>query len=129
METFLGALLWIVSTLWSLVWLLIGGWVSAALQIIVVVLALFAYRYGWREAPYRAWRGARAVGRWAWAWLRGAEALASASETGGAARVREVEVIRTIRVRNFGDVNLSSLMNAAMMLGLALLASLGGPSP
>ncbi|MFN3869687.1 MAG: hypothetical protein ACK4MF_11565 [Hyphomicrobiaceae bacterium] len=126
METFLGALVWIVSTLWSVIWLLIGGWVSAALQIIVVVLAIFAYRYGWREAPYRAWRGARAVGRWAWAWLRGAEAMAAANDGGGAARVREVEVIRTIRVRNFGDVNLSSLMNAAMMLGLALLTNLPG---
>ena len=129
METFLGAVWWIVATLWSVVWLLIGGWVSAALQIIVLVLAVFAYRYGWREAPYRAWRGAKAVGRWAWAWVRGAEAMAAANEGGGATRVREVEVIRTIRAKDFGDVNLSSLMNVAMLLGLALLASIGSSVP
>ena len=123
METFLGAVWWIVSTLWSIVWLLIGGWVSAALQIVVLVLAVFAYRYGWREAPYRAWRGTKAVGRWAWAWLRGAEAMANAS---GEQRIREIEVIRTIRAKDFGDVNLSSLMNVAMLLGLALLANLPG---
>lgn len=123
MDTLLSAILWIVSSLWSLVWLLIGGWVSAALQIVVLVLAVFAYRYGWREAPYRAWRGARAVARWGWAWLRGAEAMAGGG--GSADRVREVEVVREIRVKEFGDVNLSSLMNAAMMIGLALLAAAG----
>lgn len=124
METLLSALWWIVTTLWAVVWLLIGGWVSAALQIVVLVLAVFAYRYGWREAPHRAWRGARAVGRWGWAWLRGAEAMASAND-GSEPRVREVEVIRQIRVKDFGDVNLSSLMNVAMLVGLALLAVSG----
>lgn len=120
METVLSAILWILSGLWSLVWLLIGGWVSAALQIVVLVLAVFAYRYGWRDAPVRAWRGARAVGRWGWAWLRGAEAMAGAEPS-----VREVEVVREIRVKELGDVNLSSLMNVAMLAGLALLAAAG----
>ncbi|MBL8566336.1 MAG: hypothetical protein JNM89_11530 [Hyphomicrobiaceae bacterium] len=118
METLLSALWWIVTTLWALVWLLIGGWVSAALQIVVLVLAVFAYRYGWREAPYRAWRGARAVARWGWAWLRGAEAMA-----GEEAHVREVEVVRVVRVKELGDVSLSSLLNVSMLLGLALLAA------
>ena len=120
METVLGILWWIISALWSVDWLLIGGWVSAALQIVVLVLAVFAYRYGWREAPYRAWRGARAIGRWGWAWLRGAEAMA-----GTEPQVREVEVVREIRVKEFGDVNLSSLMNVLMLLGLMALARAG----
>ena len=120
METFLSILWWFVSALWGVVWLLIGGWVSAALQIVVLVLAVFAYRYGWREAPHRAWRGARALGRWGWTWLRGAEAMA-----GGEPQVREVEVIREIRVKEFGDVNLSSLLNVALLLGLMLLANAG----
>lgn len=124
METVLGVLWWIVTTLWALVWLLIGGWVSAALQIVVLVLAVFAYRYGWREAPYRAWRGARAVGRWGWAWLRGAEAMAGVNEP-GAGRGREVEVVRVVRAKDFGDVNLSSLMNVSMLAGLLLLAAVG----
>lgn len=121
METVLSVLWWIVTTLWAVVWLLIGGWVSAALQIVVLVLAVFAYRYGWREAPYRAWRGAKAVGRWGWAWLRGAEAMAANERA--EPRVHEVEVIRTVRAKDFGDVNLSSLMNVSMLLGLALLAA------
>ena len=122
METVLGILWWVLSTLWGIVWLLIGGWVSAALQIVVLVLAVFAYRYGWREAPYRAWRGARAIFRWGWTWLRGAEAMAGI-EAGE--RVREVQVVREIRVKEFGDVNLSSLMNVTMLAGLMLVAMAG----
>ena len=119
METLLGLVLWILSTLWSLIWLLIGGWVSTALQIIVLVLAYYAYRYGWRRAPLEAWRGVRAITRWGWNWLRGVEAMADVPER---ERVREVEVVREIRVKDFGDVNLSSLMNVSMLAGLLVLA-------
>jgi len=119
METLLGLVLWILSTLWSLIWLLIGGWVSTALQIIVLVLAYYAYRYGWRRAPLEAWRGVRAITRWGWNWLRGVEAMAGVPER---ERVREVEVVREIRVKDFGDVNLSSLTNVSMLAGLLVLA-------
>jgi hypothetical protein len=119
METLLGLVLWILSTLWSLIWLLIGGWVSTALQIIVLVLAYYAYRYGWRRAPLEAWRGVRAITRWGWNWLSGVEAMAGVPER---ERVREVEVVREIRVKDFGDVNLSSLMNVSMLVGLLVLA-------
>jgi hypothetical protein len=118
METLLGVVLWILSAIWGLIWLLIGGWVSTALQIIVLVLAYYAYRYGWRRAPLEAWRGVRTIGRWGWNWLRGVEALAGGAER---EKVREVEVVREIRVKEFGDVNLSSLMNVSMLLGLMLL--------
>jgi hypothetical protein len=117
METLLGALWWIIKAVWGLVWLLIGGWVSAALQIVVLVLAVFAYKYGWRRAPYEAWRGVKTVGRWGWAWLRGAQALSA----GGEPRVREVEVIRKVHVKDFGDVNVSTLLNVMMLVGLALM--------
>lgn len=120
METLLSVLLWILSTLWSLIWLLIGGWVSTALQIIVLVLGYFAYRYGWRRAPLEAWRGLRAVSRWGWNWLRGVEAMAGGAER---ERIREIEVVREIRVKEFGDVNLSSLMNVSMLLGLMALTT------
>ncbi len=118
METLLGVVLWILSAIWSLIWLLIGGWVSTALQIIVLVLAYYAYRYGWRRAPLEAWRGVRAIGRWGWNALRGVETMAGGPER---ERVREVQVIREIRVKEFGDVNLSSLMNVSMLAGLILL--------
>ncbi|MGD9670414.1 MAG: hypothetical protein AB7U75_15460 [Hyphomicrobiaceae bacterium] len=120
METLLGVVLWILSAIWSLVWLLIGGWVSTALQIIVLVLAYYTYRYGWRRAPLEAWRGIRAIGRWGWNWLRGVEAMSGGAER---ERVREVEVVREIRVKEFGDVNLSSLMNVSMLAGLLLVAT------
>lgn len=116
METLITALWWIVKAVWGVVWLLIGGWVSAALQIVVLVLAVFAYKYGWQRAPYEAWRGAKAMGRWGWAWIRGAQAMA------GEERVREVQVIREIRTKELGDVNLSSLLNVVMLTGLALVA-------
>lgn len=118
METFLSALWWIIKALWGLVWLLIGGWVSAALQIVVLVLAIYTYRVGWRRAPFEAWRGARAIGRWGWAWLRGAEAMSSATSE----RVRYVETIREVRVKEFGDVNLSSLLNVVVLVGLLSMA-------
>lgn len=120
METLLSVVLWILSALWSLIWLLIGGWVSTALQIIVLVLAYYAYRYGWRRAPLEAWRGVRAIARWGWNWLRGVEAMAGGPQN---ERVREVEVVREIRVKDFGDVNLSSLMNVSMLAGLVVLAA------
>ncbi len=122
METLLGVLWWLLSALWGLIWLLIGGWVSTALQIIVLILAYYAYRYGWRRAPMEAWRGVRAISRWGWNWLRGVEAMAGGAERQGE-RVREVEVVREIRVKEFGDVNLSSLMNVSMLVGLMLVAA------
>ncbi len=118
METLLGVVWWIISAIWSLIWLLIGGWVSTALQIIVLVLAYYAYRYGWRRAPLEAWRGVRAIGRWGWSWLRGVEAMSGGPER---ENVREVEVVREIRIKEFGDVNLSSLMNVSMLVGLMLV--------
>ncbi len=119
METMLGVVLWLLSALWGLIWLLIGGWVSTALQIIVLIFAYYAYRYGWRRAPLEAWRSVRAIGRWGWNWLRGVEAMAGAPHS---ERVREIEVVREMRVKEFGDVNLSSLMNVSMLAGLMLLA-------
>ncbi len=118
METLLGVVWWIISAIWSLIWLLIGGWVSTALQIIVLVLAYYAYRYGWRRAPLEAWRGVRAIGRWGWSWLRGVEAMSGGPER---ENVREVEVVREVRIKEFGDVNLSSLMNVSMLVGLMLV--------
>ena len=120
METLLSVLWWIISAVWSLLWLLIGGWVSTALQIIVLVLAYYAYRYGWQRAPLEAWRGIRLISRWAWNWLRGVEAMAGGTER---ETIREVEVVREIRVKEFGDVNLSSLLNVSTLAGVLLLAA------
>ena len=49
----------------------------------------------------------------------------AAANDGSEQRIREVEVIRTIRAEDFGDVNLSSLLNVSMLVGLVLLSVSG----
>ncbi len=59
----LGWLWWAVSSVlglvWTIVWFLLGGWVSALAQIAVVVLIIFGMKYGWRQAPFEVWSRAR----------------------------------------------------------------------
>ena len=40
--------------MWSIAWLLLGGWVSTLAQILVIVFIVFAFKYGWRRAPLTA---------------------------------------------------------------------------
>jgi len=60
-----------------------------------------------------------AFGRFAWKWVR-------ARETDATGTTREVvrERIRIVRVKEPGDVNVSTLMSLAMLAGLALLAAI-----
>lgn len=59
----------ILSTIWSLVWLLLGGWVSAALQVLLVVYIFYALRYGWRQAPVELGRRGLWLARAGWSWV------------------------------------------------------------
>lgn len=114
---------WALSSLlgiiWTIVWFLLGGWVSTLAQITVIVLVIFGMKYGWRQAPYEVWTRLSAFGRFAWGWIR-------AKDPGQTAPVRtEVrEVVRTVRVKEWGDVNLSSLLNVLLMAGLVLVGTL-----
>lgn len=108
---------------WALLWLLLGGWVATAAQIALLVLAVFAYKYGWRRAPGEVAARVVPLGRMAWAWLRGREATAAAGAASArAAPGREPRLVRY--VRRPGDVNLSTLLNLMMLTGLGLLAVL-----
>lgn len=119
----LGWLWWAVSSLlglfWSILWFLLGGWVSTFAQIAVVVGLIFFYKYGWQRAPAELAARVGTLGRWLWNWIRQRETGAS-----GAARVEVREVVRTVRVKEFGDINLSTLMTLLMLTGLALVAAL-----
>lgn len=112
---------WIASALWSaaglilsLVWFLISGWVSTLLQIAVLILAIYGLKYGWRRAPFEIWRRTQGFLRFFWNWIRARDPDAHPG-------VEVREVIREIRVREFGDINLSTAMSLAMLAGLALL--------
>lgn len=113
----LGLLWWVLGFVWSVLWFLISGWVSTLLQIAILVAVVFFLKYGWQQAPSELWRRGSAFARFSWKWLRARETVAGAAP-------REVrERIRVVRVKEFGDVNVSTLMSLAMLAGLALLAA------
>jgi hypothetical protein len=77
--------------------------------------------YGWQRAPMELWRRGRTFALFVWGWLR-SSADAAASQPA----IREVtrEVVRTVRVKEVGDINLSTLLSLLMLAGLALVAAL-----
>lgn len=112
---------WLATILWnaagvvlSLVWFLISGWVSTLLQIVVVIFAVYGLKYGWRRAPFEIWRRTRSFARFFWSWIR-------AREPDPRPGVEVREVIREVRAREVGDVNLSTLMSLAVLAGFVLL--------
>ncbi len=107
----------VVSIAWSLLWFLLGGWVSTLAQIAVLVGIIFFYKYGWQRAPAEIAARVSTLGRYAWGWVRQRE-----TGTAGAPRVEVREVVRTVRVKESGDINVSSLLNVLLFFGIALLA-------
>ena len=103
--------------LWSLIWFLIGGWVSTLLQIVVFVGGIFILRYGWRRGPLEFWQRVQSVAVMGFSWLRGRDLL-------GGSRVEVRQVVRVVRTKEFGDINLSTLLTLIMIGGLALLGHL-----
>lgn len=107
----------VLSVAWSLLWFLLGGWVSTLAQIAVLVGIIFFYKYGWQRAPAEIAARVSTFGRFVWNWVR-------QRETGeaGAPRVEVREVVRTVRVKEAGDINVSSLLNLLVFFGIAILA-------
>jgi len=125
--SWLGWLLWsLLALLWSVVWLLLGGWISTLAQIVVVLMAIFVYRYGWRAAPAELARQTRAVWRFASGAMRASDALseADADRKRVAARAssqsRSTNVGKPASPRHIGDVTI----NASTALTLAMFAAL-----
>ena len=116
----LGTLWWLVATVVkvviSLVWFLVSGWVSAIAQIAVIVGVVYGVKYGWRRAPIEIGLALRRVGHFLWSWIRARDRTAD-----GRSEVRDV--IREVRVKDWGDVNVSTLMSLAMIIGLVALVA------
>ena len=110
-------LLTLLGVLWSLVWFLISGWVSTLLQIAVLIATIYFFKYGWQRAPAELWRRTRSFVRFFWTWIRARE-----PQPVGGVEVREV--VRVVRAKEFGDINISTLLSLLTLLGLALVARL-----
>lgn len=108
------SLTYVVGLIWSLVWFLISGWVSTLLQIAVLIAVIYLLKYGWQRAPYEVWKRTRSFGRFFWSWIRGRDPEPRPYD----------EVVRLVRRREFGDVNVSTLLSLAVLGGLLLLAPL-----
>ena len=115
----LGLVWWLLGLLWSIVWFLVSGWVSTLLQIAILVAVIFFLKYGWERAPSELWRRGSAFVRFAWKWI-GAREI----DPGAATREVSRERIRIVRVKEFGDVNVSTLLSLLVLAGLAVLATL-----
>jgi hypothetical protein len=111
------ALLSLLGILWTVLWFLISGWVSTLMQVALLVAAIFFFKYGWQRAPAELWRRARSFGRLFWTWMRAREPQAAPVAGVG-------EVVRVVRVKEFGDVNVSTLLSLLMLAGLTVVAGL-----
>ena len=107
----------VLGFLWSLVWFLVSGWVSTLLQIALLIATIYFFKYGWQRAPAEILRRTRSFGGFFWSWLRAREPQHSTS-------VEVREVIRVVRTKEFGDVNISTLLSLLMLVGLALVSGL-----
>lgn len=106
-----------LSLAWSIVWFLVGGWVVTAAQIFVVVLAIFAYKFGWRRALGELMSRTSAVSRRAWAWVRRREVEPDRTATPQTGRTQ----VRIVRRSSVGDVNLSTLLSIIALAGIGFV--------
>jgi len=111
---------WVISTVLgaalSLVWFLISGWVSALLQIALLVIVIYFLKYGWQRAPAEIWRRTRAFAGFFLGWIRAREA----------SPVSQGETVRIVKSKEFGDINISTLLSLLMLVGLLLATRLEG---
>ena len=105
-----------LSLVWTLFWFLISGWVSTLLQIALLVGVVFYFKYGWQRAPVEIWKRATQAARFVLGWVRTREPATNEP------RVEVREVVRVVRIKERGDVNLSTMLSLAVLAGLALMA-------
>ena len=114
----LGWLWWVASTMvtgvLALIWFLISGWVSTLLQIALLVIVIYFLKYGWQRAPAEVWKRSRAFAGFFASWIRARDGDGSGREV--------AQTTRIVRVKEFGDVNVSTLLSLLMLAGLLLAA-------
>jgi len=101
--------------LWALIWFLISGWVSTLLQIALLIIVIYYLKYGWQRAPAEIWRRTRSFAGFFWNWLRARDGLQATSA--------DLRVVK-ISGKEFGDINLSTLLSVLMVFGIVLAAQL-----
>jgi hypothetical protein len=94
----------------KLFWFLISGWVSTLFQIAVLVIAIYFLKYGWQRAPVELWRRTRTFGGFFWGWVRARETPVAAASP--------PEAVRVVRHKEFGDINISTLLSLLLLFGL-----------
>jgi hypothetical protein len=105
----------VLSLVWTVVWFLISGWVSTLLQIALLIAVIYTLKYGWQRAPAEIWKHTSSFGRFFWNWVRAREPAAEP-------RTDVREVVRVVRAKEFGDINVSTAMTLAVLAGLVLMA-------
>jgi hypothetical protein len=114
----IGWLWWLVSTLvgtlLGLIWFLIAGWVSTLLQIAVLIGVVYLLKYGWQRAPIEMWRRTRSFVVFFLNWIRAREAAGAAAQPAP---------VRIVKAKEFGDINISTLLSLLMLIGIIILAA------
>jgi hypothetical protein len=111
---------WVISTVlgvaFALVWFLVSGWVSALLQIALLVIIVYFLKYGWQRAPTEIWRRTRSFAGFFLGWIRARDAALLPQEAAP----------RLVKSKEFGDINISTLLSLMMFAGLLLASRLEG---
>ena len=114
MLSWLIGIFWVgLNLAWSFIWFLVGGWFSTLAQIAILFSIVLFYKYGWQRAPTEIVARISILLRFIWNWIRQKDVLASGD-------VREV--VRVVKVKEFGDINLSSLLNALTFFSIICFA-------
>jgi len=111
---------WLISTILggvlALIWFLVSGWVSTLLQIALLVIIVYFLKYGWQRAPAEIWRRTRSFTRFFLGWIRARDTTAVPQEA----------PVRVVKAKEFGDINISTLLSLMMLAGLVLASRLEG---
>jgi hypothetical protein len=109
---------WFVSSVlgavFALVWFLVSGWVSTLLQIAFLVVIVYFLKYGWQRAPAEIWRRTRSFGAFFLGWIRARDPVP----------VPQNAPLRVVKSKEFGDINISTLLSLLMLAGLLLASRL-----
>jgi hypothetical protein len=115
-----GWLWWLLSSIafgfLRLLWFLLSGWVSTLLQVTLLIGVIYFLKYGWRRAPFEIWRHTKSFSRFFWAWVRAREPVTPLQST--------ERPLKIVKVKEFGDINISTLLSLLMLAGLIGVAKL-----